>query len=130
MDDLNNWARTSPAPDEQPTLFDFPKIVPADARLPLRERFQKFHSDNPAVYRHLVRLARERIARTGEKHLGIAALVEVLRWDVAVQTLSTEWKFDNSLRAPMARLIMAQEPDLAGVFETRRSVADNWDAAA
>lgn len=127
---LNNRARTSPVPDDQETLFDFPGIVPADARLPLRERFEKFHADNPAVYEHLVRLARERIARTGEKRLGIGALVEVLRWDIAVRTLSTEWKFDNSLRAPMARLIMAQEPDLAAVFETRRSIADEWDVAA
>lgn len=121
---------TTPAPGEQPALFDFPQIIPADARLPLRERFEKFHRDNPAVYRHLVRLARERIERTGEKHLGIAALVEVVRWEIAIRTKSDSWRINNDFRSAYARLIMAEEADLDGVFEVRKSVVDEWGTAA
>lgn len=93
----------------------------------LAERFRRFHADNPHVYDTLVALAREWKAKTGGK-VGIAALFEVARWHMALETTESP-RLNNSYRSFYARLIMAQEPDLAEVFEVRRSAADEAVAA-
>lgn len=99
------------------SLFDLP--VDDDRALSLRERFARFHADNPEVYRLLVRFARELKAH-GRGSYGIAALFERVRWHYAVERDDAEeFKLNNSYRAFYARLLMAQEPDLAGFFETR-----------
>jgi hypothetical protein len=45
----------------------------------------------------------------------------VLRWEWQGATTdpNAEWKLNNNYRSRFARLIMDNEPDLAGVFETR-----------
>lgn len=88
-------------------------------------RFAEFHVANPHVYAELVMLAR-RARRTGNPKLGIAQLFEVLRWRrmLATSDAHSDFKLNNVYRAPYARMIMAREPDLAGCFETRRSVVD------
>ncbi|HEX6579232.1 MAG TPA: hypothetical protein VF082_12780 [Jiangellaceae bacterium] len=93
----------------------------------LAEKFRRFHEDNPHVYTALVTLAREWKSRTGGR-VGIAALFEVARWHMALETTSTP-KLNNSYRSFYARLIMASEPDLADVFEVRKSAADEAVAA-
>lgn len=45
-----------------------------------------------------------------------------------MSTSDPDFKLNNSYRAYYARLIMAQEPDLAGLFALRKSEADNWTA--
>lgn len=86
-------------------------------------RFWTFHGENPHVYDHLVRLAR-RAKRAGAERVGMKQLFEVLRWQVMLTTTDPDWKLNNDYTAPYARLIMQREPDLAGIFETRRSVTD------
>lgn len=83
-------------------------------------RFREFHRDHPQVYRALVRLAREWMS-AGHAKLGIATLFEKLRWEWHVAGLMDRdgYKLNNNYRAQYARLIMAQEPDLDGLFETR-----------
>ena len=50
---------------------------------------------------------------------------ETLRYNYALRTKdASKFKLDNSLRAPYSRLLMANEPRLAGVFETRHSKHD------
>jgi hypothetical protein len=88
----------------------------------LAEKFRRFHETHPHVYEALVELAREWQARTGTR-CSIAALFERARWELALNTTETP-RLNNSYRSFYARLIMAQEPDLAGVFEVRRSAAD------
>lgn len=103
----------SPAPS--------PDLAGRDAGKQLREEmFLAFHRDNPCVYRELVRRARW-AAQRGAKRLGIRMLWEVLRWDVTFQTvrLEGEPKLNDHWPPFYARLIQAQEPDLAGLFETR-----------
>ena len=94
------------------------------------EKFEQFHQDNPQVYATLCRLAREWIARTGRQKVGIGALTERCRWEIALATSDPEFKINNNFRAYYARLLMAREPDLADLFELRRSMADEWDVAA
>jgi hypothetical protein len=89
-------------------------------RSPLEAAFWKFHADNPAVYAELVRLAREWRAKRGTERVAIATLYEVMRWMWATSTVGDHFKLNNDWRAFYSRVIMEREPDLAGVFETRR----------
>lgn len=88
------------------------------------QAFEEFHEANPRVYETLVRLAREWVARTGQRRVGIKSLYEVARWQIQLETTDGTFKLDNSFTAYYARLIDEQEPDLSGLFEFRRSQAD------
>lgn len=92
----------------------------------IAERFEQFAADNPNVYDVLVRLAREWVRRTGGRKIGIGALFERARWELAIATNDPDYRLNNNFRAYFARLIMLQEPDLAGLFELRHSDADTW----
>lgn len=87
----------------------------------IRERFEQFHTAHPEVYRALVRLAREWVS-VGRRRLGIATLFERLRWEWHMTGLTDEdgYKLNNTYRALYARLLMAEHPELDGLFETRR----------
>lgn len=89
-------------------------------------RFESFHRSNPHVYRTLVSLAREYINRTGQRRIGIKSLYEVARWQLQLESSDGEFNLNNSYTAYFARLIMAQERDLADIFELRHSLADEW----
>lgn len=92
----------------------------------IAQRFEQFHAENPHVYTTLVRLAREWIVQTGQHKLAIATLFERARWDIVISTNDPEFRLNNNFRAFYARLMMSQEPDLAGLFEVRVSEADEW----
>lgn len=48
-------------------------------------------------------------------------LTEILRWSYQIQTddPTSDFKINNNLRSRFARKIMAENPDLDGIFETR-----------
>lgn len=96
----------------------------SNRRAPLAERFTLFHESNPHVYQALRTLAYQGL-RAGRKRLSIAAMFERLR-DVSIQTNGDPWLLDNSFKPFYVRLLEANEPPLRGLFETRRSVADEW----
>lgn len=110
----------------QGDLFDSPADDGSIRALTPAEKFEQFHRDNPAVYRTLCRLAREWIARTGCPRIGIGALTERCRWEIALATNDPEFKINNTHRAFYARLILRDEPDLADIFALRKSMADEW----
>lgn len=101
---------------DQPGLFS---IDPTMA-----DKFDEFHRSNPHVYMVLVRLAREWVRRTGTHRLGIKTLYERARWEIAISTSDPDFKLNNNFTAYYARLIMIREADLWGMFELRRSAAD------
>ena len=71
------------------------------------------------VEREVIRLARD-LRAVGITRYGIAGIWERLRWDRAVRVPgSAEWKLDNRYRSHLARKVMAEVPELAGLFETR-----------
>lgn len=83
-------------------------------------RAGEFHLQNPQVYEALVRYARE-IRAAGHERVGIELLWNRMRWDWLLRTESRdEFKLNQNFKAWYARRIMEREPDLAGVFETRR----------
>jgi len=104
--------------------FDF---SPRDTRKPnrLRERFEKFHAENPQVYEELHRLASQYRAARGDKKIGISLLFEVLRWHSMLKTDSDDgFKLCNTYRAFYSRLMMERDPSLAGLFRLKPSLAD------
>ena len=89
----------------------------------LEENFWKFHKKHPEVYEVLVRLARQwREYRGPKAKIGISALYERARWEVAIESLVTQEppKLSNNHRAFYARLILSENPDLAGIFQLKQ----------
>lgn len=95
---------------------------------PITARFTEFHQRNPGVYAAIVHLARLR-RDAGWSTGSMAQIFEVLRWEADLCIVSDDGlKLNNDFRAPYARLVMANEPDLAGFFHTR-TLRSDWTAA-
>lgn len=92
----------------------------------LERAFWTFHRANPHVYEILARLAREWVVRKPGHRLGIAALYERMRWEVAMTTSDPHFKLNNNHKAYYARLLM-KEPDLDGLFTTRELGVDHHE---
>lgn len=89
----------------------------------LRADFQRFHEDNPQVFREIVRLCRQAKAR-GFDQWSINGVFEVLRWNAAILTDEEKPKLNNNYRAFYARLVMRECPDLRGFFQLRERTAE------
>ncbi len=98
--------------------------LPPDRDASIQERYEAFAAANPHVYRRLVQLARDLVAR-GHRKVGMKMLFEVLRWEHAMTTddPTSDFKLNNDYTSRYARDIMDAEPDLDGVFEIRRLTA-------
>lgn len=99
-----------------------PGIVERDHES-IQARFERFHEENPHVYELLVHLARE-ARREGIQKTSMSLLFEVARWTRMLKTNEDSFKLSNDYRSRYARLIMEQEPDLSGLFETRPLTSD------
>ncbi|MDP9269309.1 MAG: hypothetical protein M3P27_13440 [Acidobacteriota bacterium] len=87
---------------------------------PIDVRFEQFNADHPEVYRLLVRFCRE-LKDAGRSHYSVDALFHRLRWYYHVEKRAEEpFKLNDHYTSRYARLISAQETDLANFFETRR----------
>ena len=86
----------------------------------LLDNFRRFDTENPHVYRTLVRLARKWVRQRPGEHCGIGMLFEAARWDLAIRTSGEPLRLNNNYRAFYARKIMANEKDLANLFHTRQ----------
>lgn len=93
----------------------------------LRENFERFHRENPHVYEMLVKLARRWRRNQPDRRCGIAMLFEAARWYMGVRGEGEPIALNNNYRAFYARLMMEQEPDLDGIFETRRQRSADSD---
>lgn len=83
------------------------------------ENFEKFHEANPHIYEILVNMTR-RLVGAGRRVVGIKALFEIIRWNYSIQTEHQDFKINNNYAPLYARMIMENNPDLDGVFKTRR----------
>lgn len=88
---------------------------------PAAAAFEQFHAANPQVYRALRSFAFE-ARRRGARRIGIRMAWERLRWWSQFEvnrTGSEPWRLDNNWTKFYARRLMRDEPELAGLFETR-----------
>ena len=84
------------------------------------ERFWQFHRANPQVYKELRKRAL-RLLAVGHRRYSIYALFNVLRWHHDIKTVGDAFKINNNHGPFYERLLMEQEPELAGFFRTRKS---------
>jgi len=86
------------------------------------QAFWKFHEANPTVYETLVRYAREwKRYNPISKPVGIDLLYARIRWDFSVATTTpNKFKLSNNHKPYYARLIMVKEPQLKGIFVTKK----------
>lgn len=106
--------------------FDFSERPeePEKRKKTIMERFQEFHEANPHVYPIFIEMA-QKASRNGTRKCSIAMLFEVLRWRTNVEIERTdEFKISNCLRAPYARFIMQNNPELEGIFDIKISEVD------
>lgn len=107
-------------------LFDLLRLTPPE------EAFLDFHRKNPHVYACIESAARRNIAANGGRvqRTSVDYLVHYTRWHGigATDTARGEFKIANQHTPFYARLLLARHPEWSGLFETRRSVAD--DSAA
>lgn len=92
---------------------------------PIDEAFLAFHHAHPEVYARLVAMAR-RWKAAGHETVGIKMFFEVLRWERGLsrdRDQGEEFLLNNNFSSRYSRLIMANEPDLAGMFKTRQLLA-------
>jgi hypothetical protein len=105
-----------------PSLFDdsAPEYRPGGCRGTIQQQFEEFHRLNPWVYEALEKLAADWIAR-GKKRVGVKMLWEVLRWQHGRMTVdpSSEFKANNNYHSRYVRLLIANHPEWAELFELR-----------
>ena len=82
-------------------------------------RFDDFHRLNPHVYSDLRDLCHQ-VRRAGVARFGIRTVWERLRWKARFETTrpASDYRLNDHYTPFYARLLM-QEPELAGLFETR-----------
>lgn len=99
--------------------LDIAPLVPAVGTT-IDERFTSFHEQNGWVYRALEAMTADLIT-AGQRRVGMKMLVEVLRWRYFRQTFdpSSPFRLNNDYTSRYARLLLADHPEWAGVFETR-----------
>jgi hypothetical protein len=87
----------------------------------IEERYVRWRrTEAGRVVYHDARLRALALRRAGLRHYGIAAIVEAIRYDRAVEVGRDEagFKVNNNHRALLARELM-QEPGLEGFFQVR-----------
>ena len=95
------------------------EIAVDESKLSPEERFQRFHNANKHVYVALRQVALEMVER-GQERVSINMCFEVVRYQQFLRTQDdTAYKMNNTYRSRFARLLMENEPRLAGVFEIR-----------
>lgn len=97
-------------------------VAAGNRQASIEARFRRFHRDNPDVYRRLRAKALE-ARRAGIERTGIRRLWEALRWEVDLAVARGEldhgYKLNDHYPSRYSRLLMAQEEELEGMFETR-----------
>lgn len=85
----------------------------------IQAKFERFHRQNPHVYRRLVEICLA-MKRRGLRRWGAKAAYEICRFQGILSTSGDAFKLPNSYTSRYARKIMAEVPELADFFETRK----------
>jgi len=89
---------------------------------------QDYVLDNPHVWRHFVRFARQ-AARSGRKHYSARAIFHRIRWHLEVEVEGDhEFKINNNFSAVFARWFHRTHPQHDGFFRLRARVSENHKA--
>lgn len=94
----------------------------------LERRFAEFHRNNPEVYKAIEKKALDLVNVGERRRIGIAAIIEELRYDARIQTTTSAPRLNNSHRAFYARLLIHNHSALASVIGVRRQT--HYEGAA
>ena len=86
--------------------------------LSVRRRFERFHRDNPHVFRKFKELAFAMKA-TGRERYSARTIVEKMRWDYDINTTGGVFKINDDFVPIYVRLLIQRYPEFAGFFELR-----------
>lgn len=85
-----------------------------------KDRHQEYlawKAKNPNVYQLFVQFALQMATR---RRFGIGLITERVRWEMAFQYPSADFKINNNFRAYIACDLIDDHPNLAGKLELRR----------
>lgn len=99
----------------------FDAIKPGITGEKLKADAEEWRRRNPRLYRWMFDQARQ--AMYHDERTSINKLAEAAR-DHHIEGYADGFKLNNNLRAPLARMMIAECPDLAKVFRCRSSKAD------
>lgn len=86
----------------------------------MTDQFALWLSNNRHIYNAFVELALRTKQNSRKRRWSADAIFHVLRWETAMrQQGDTEFKLNNNYTAPVARLAMAENPELDGFFQLR-----------
>lgn len=83
----------------------------------MNEKFEKYHAENPQIYREFERKTLFAISR-GFRHYGAKAIFEIVRFETGIFA-HKGFKVDNTFTPDYARLFEQNHPEHAGFFEKR-----------
>jgi hypothetical protein len=87
----------------------------------LFEKWLKFHSANPDIYRLFVKYTKEALGANYDKY-SARTIIHRIRWHVLIDTRSEDgFKINNNHSPYYARLFMHDFPHNTGVFELRKT---------
>jgi hypothetical protein len=88
--------------------------------LQLDAEFDRFIAENPHIWTHFHRLA-VKIKARGHDRWSAKALIEVLRWELALDTTAPVGGpvINNNFTSRMARKLM-EDPEFEGFFQLRQ----------
>lgn len=82
------------------------------------EAFNKFHKNNPHVYKVFQEFAKELIER-GTKVGSANSILHRIRWEVEIRTLTDDYLINQNYAADYARLAMMDGTVPQGFFRTK-----------
>lgn len=85
----------------------------------IQDRFELWIQQNPQALSLFIKYANE-ARESGRKHYSIKAIIERVRWHVAIQTRGDDFKINDHWSSRLARLLMQKDPRLEGFFELRK----------
>lgn len=85
----------------------------------IHEKFQRFHKENPHVYKQLEQMSWQLLNR-GQTKVGIGMLFEVMRWRSIMRTTGDEYKLNNNYRSRYVRMLIDNNPEFETLFEIRK----------
>jgi len=87
--------------------------------------FRKFHRNNPKVFHMVLKHAYEQ-KDVGRTHYSIEIILNVIRFNVDLDTVGDQFKINNNYKAFYSRMAMRYMLDDT-FFATRGSIADDWN---
>lgn len=85
----------------------------------IEEGFLKFHKENPKVYEAFKVQALKAI-NLGRKKLSAKLIINVIRWNVFLETSDENFKINDAFQSYYARLFANEHPQYKECFEFRK----------